>query len=502
MEQEVLFEGKQISKTFGPTIALKNVDFTLMRGEIRGLIGENGSGKSTIMSIASGMQSQTSGDMLYKGKPWSPKNMVDAQNQGISMILQEANTIPHVSVAQNIFAGREDMFSFLGIINMRRMYKAADKLLKDFGITRISGKQTIDTLSFEDRKLIEIIRCVSDETEILVVDETTTALSHDGRDILYKLIHDIAEKRNKAVVFISHDMDEILEQCNNLTVLRDGSIIGHLTKQEMETDSAPEKIRYMMVGREIGEKYYREDYDSSHHGEVALELRNISIGAIRNFNLTLHKGEIVGFGGLSGCGMHDIGRVAYGLEKLAGGVVVRNGKEISSCLEAIESGIGYISKNRDTEALMLEASIKDNIVLPSITALSKGLFIKPVDEKKLSSEQVEAFRIKCGSAEQWVNTLSGGNKQKVSFAKWMAKDSEVIIMDCPTRGVDIGVKQAMYSLIEEMKKAGKAILMISEELAELIGMVDRLIIMKNFEVQKEFERSADLQEIDIIEHMI
>ena len=478
MEKEILFEAKHMRKEFGPTIALNDVDFTLRRGEIRGLVGENGSGKSTIMSIASGMQPATKGEMFYKGQPWKPSTMVEAQDAGISMILQEANTIPGVTVAQNIFSGHEAEFSKFGLISMAKMKKEARKVLEHFGITHIKAGELIDKYTFEDRKLVELVRCVTDQTEILVVDETTTALSLEGREILYKLIHKMAEN-GKGIVFVSHDMDEILEQCTDLTVLRDGR-----------------------VGREIGDKYYREDYDTSHREEVALELEDVSFGRIQHFSLKLHKGEIVGMGGLSGCGMHDIGRIAYGLEKLSGGRVTRNGKEIKSPLQAINSGIGYISKNRDTEALILNGPIQDNIVLPSIPALIRKTFISPRSEKKLSDREIDNYRIKCHSGKQYVNTLSGGNKQKVSFGKWTAKGSEVIIMDCPTRGVDIGVKQAMYGLIEEMKKQGKAILMISEELSELIGMADRLMIMKDFKVTHQVERSPELKQTDLIEYMI
>lgn len=501
MPSEVVFRAKQLRKEFGPTIALKGVDIELKTGEIRGLVGENGSGKSTIMSIAAGMQGATAGEMEYLGKPWKPRTMVEAQHAGISMILQEANTIPGVTVAQNIFSGREKEFSKCGLINMAKMYRAADELLQKFGITHISGRDPIDIHTFEDRKLVELVRCVNDDTRILVVDETTTALSHTGREILYTLIHKMADE-GKSVVFVSHDMDEILEQCTCLTVLRDGEIIGTLSREEMDAPGAIQRIRYMMVGREIGEKYYREDYDSSCSDKVALELDNVSFGPIRNFSLQIHEGEIVGIGGLSGCGMHEIGRAAYGLEKLSGGQVLREGKPVTNCLKAIEMEIGYISKNRDSEALILDAPIQNNITLPSLRSLSHATFINPKDEKKMADSEIDAFRIKCGSGKQWVNTLSGGNKQKVSFGKWTARKSKVIIMDCPTRGVDIGVKQAMYAMIEEMKKEGKAILMISEELSELIGMADRLLIMKDFEVKKEFKRSPDLKQTDIIEYMI
>jgi ribose transport system ATP-binding protein len=501
MEHELIIEVKDMCKNFGPTKALRNVDVSFYKGQIRGLVGENGSGKSTITSIIAGMQKATSGEVYYHGAHWDPDSMVEAQKAGISMVLQEANTIPNCTVAENIFAGRFDEFSSHGIINMKKVNEEAQKILDSFGISHIKAVDNINRYGFEDRKLIEIVRCVSDETEVFVVDETTTALSMEGRQLLYQLIHKLKDN-GKSVIFISHDMDEILEQCTDLTVLRDGQIIGHLDRHEMDMPNAEQVIRYMMVGREIGDAYYREDYDTSHSEQVALELKNVSLGAIRNFSLTLHEGEIIGFGGLSGCGMHEIGRIAFGLEKPETGTVERKGEQIKGCFEAIRSGIGYVSKNRDTEALILEDSIQDNIVLPSESELSRATFISPKKEKQMADKQIENFRIKCGSGKQWVNTLSGGNKQKVSFAKWTAKDSDVIIMDCPTRGVDIGVKQFMYALIAEMKKQGKAIILISEEMAELIGMADKIIIMKDFQVTKEFMRSKDLSETDMIEYMI
>lgn len=501
MSGEILLTISNMVKNFGPTQALRGVDLEIRRGEIRGLVGENGSGKSTVMSIAAGMQGATGGGMRFLDMPWRPHSMIEAQRAGLSMILQEANTIPHVTVAENIFAGREGEFSACGLIRMKRMFSAADALLKRFHIPHIRARDPIDRYSFEDRKLIELARCVGDSTELLVIDETTTALSHEGRRILYALIHELAE-RGKAVVFISHDIDEVLRECSAVTVLRDGEIIGHLDRASLDAPDAVQRIRYMMVGREIGEAYYRDDYDGACGDEEALVFEHVSLGPIRDFCLTLHAGEIVGLGGLSGCGMHEVGRAAYGLEKLSGGRVTRRGKAISSPNAAIRSGVGYISKNRDTEALILEGAIADNIVLPSIPALERAGVVAPSRERALAGREIDAFSIKCGGGRQWVNTLSGGNKQKVSFAKWDAKGSEVLIMDCPTRGVDVGVKQAMYALIAEMKRQGKAVLMISEELSELIGMADRLLIMKDFAVAREFSRAADLKQTDIIQYMV
>lgn len=254
--------------------------------------------------------------MIYLGKEWKPESMIHAREEGISMILQEENTIGGVTVAENLLAGKETEFTSMGFVSKKKMTEAANKLLNDFGITHIKAEDNINKYSFEDRKLIEICRAVTDDTQLLVVDETTTALSHTGRELIYKLINKMT-KKGKAVIFISHDMDEILEVCNILTVLRDGEIIGTLEKEEMD----PKKIRYMMVGREIGEAYYREDYDPSHSNEVILEFKNASFSGIKNFNLKLHKGEIIGVGGLSGSGMRDIGRAAFGLEPLKNGSI-------------------------------------------------------------------------------------------------------------------------------------------------------------------------------------
>lgn len=494
----VLLEVKNINKNFGHTIALKNVAIEVKKGEIRGLVGENGSGKSTLTSIIAGMQTQDSGEMFFLGEKWIPSSMIDAQHRGISMILQEINTISGVSVAENLFAGQEEKFTKLGMISKKKMIAAGNKLLRNLGIEHINASDPIDIYGFEERKLIEIARIITNDTQILIVDETTTALSHSGRQFLYKIVRKFASE-NKAVIFISHDMDEILEICNVLTVLRDGNIIGNLTKEEME----PKKIRYMMVGREIGDAYYRDDYDTTHEEEVVLEFKNASFEKITDFNLKLHKGQIIGLGGLSGSGMHDIGRAAFGLTGIVSGEVDYKGKKIKGCNDAIKKGIAYISKNRDSEALILQGSIKDNITLPSISdIMGPALFVSPLEEKKIAKDMIDKFSIKCGSGNQYVATLSGGNKQKVSFAKWIGKGSDVFIMDCPTRGVDIGVKQSMYKLIAEMKKEGKTILMISEELSELIGMCDEIIIMKNDKITGRVKRSAELKETDLIEYMI
>lgn len=401
----------------------------------------------------------------------------------------------------SVYAGQEDRFSKFGFFNAKKQNAAADALLEKFGLHNIRGKDPIERYSFEERKLVELARAITDDTEILVVDETTTALSLDGREILYRLMRKLIEQ-DKAVIFISHDLDEIMEKCTVLTVLRDGEIRGTISREEMDQPNSVRRIRELMVGRDIGDRFYRGDYDASHSGQVALEIRHLYGWGIRDLNLTLHRGEIVGLGGLSGCGMHEIGRMAFGLLGSDMGEVLCGGKKITTPQEAVQAGMGYISKDRDHEAVILEAPIGSNISMASLPDLQKHSLIRPSRVKKLVDAQMEQLSIKARSRNQWVNTLSGGNKQKVSFAKWIAKGSDVVIMDCPTRGVDVGVKQAMYELINRMKQEGKAILMISEEMAELIGMADRLLVLKDYQVAKEFTRSPDLKETDIIEYMI
>ena len=356
----------------------------------------------------------------------------------------------------------------------------------------------------QQRKLIEIAKCLNKNPEIFIVDETTTALSETGRNLLYKKMNEL-KNEGKSVLFISHDLDELMEKCDTLTVLRDGNIVANLEKAKNEFDA--DAIKKYMIGRDLQGDYYRSDYDGSFEDKVVLKMVDASKGRIlKNVNLELHKGEILGIGGLSECGMHELGKALFGNISLDGGFVYC-GENLDLIVKnesfAMKEGIGYLSKNRDVEALALKTSIFDNIAIASINNIAKyNFFVRKSDEKKLVNKQARELQIKCNSTEDLVSKLSGGNKQKVSLAKWIANDSEILILDCPTRGVDIGVKQFIYQLLYKMKKEGKAILMISEELPELIGMSDRILIMKDGEIKKEFERSKDLTQEQIVEYMI
>ena len=318
--------------------------------------------------------------------------------------------------------------------------------------------------------------------------------------ILYDIMNRF-RKENKSVIFISHDLDEIMEVCDTLTVLRDGKIIRTFEKAEFEAGA----IRASMIGRELQGDYYRSDFQASSQPEVALDVRNLVYeDRLKGISFQVHKGEIVGIGGLAHCGMHSLGKVCFGaLKPEEGSVTVEDGTIIDSPAIAMKKRVGYVSKDRDVESLCLNASIEDNISIAGMSefAINNFLILKN-REKKYVNHQIEELSIKCAGRDQSVSQLSGGNKQKVVFGKWIGCGSEILILDCPTRGVDIGVKQAMYQLMVRLKNEGKSILMISEELPELIGMSDRILIMKNGEVSAEFERSETLSDAQIIEYMI
>ncbi len=492
---------KNISKRFGSTVALDRVSLDVYPGEIRGLIGENGSGKSTISSIAAGMQKADEGEMFFRDQPWCPDSMIQALKNGVGMIVQESGTIAGITVAENIFLAELDAFrNGIGIVDRKAMNREADKVMADLGVKDVKGSMPMASLDFQTRKLVEIAKVVMKNPDILVIDETSTALSHDGREIMYRLI-DRYRNLGKAVLFISHDLEEIMEVCDTLTVLRDGKLIRTFEKAEFEADA----IRTSMIGRELQGDYYRSDFEASGMEEISLEASDLTLGdALKHVDLTLHRGEIVGVGGLSSCGMHTLGKVLYGAAVPEHGkVVTADGQAVKDEATAMKNGIGYVSKDRDVESLCLSASIRDNIAIAGMDKYALGGFlITNRKEKAYVNRQIAELSIKCSGADQLVSQLSGGNKQKVVFGKWIGCGSEILILDCPTRGVDIGVKQAMYQLMVQLKKEGKTILMISEEMPELIGMSDRILIMRDGRITKEFARSKELSEAEIIQYMI
>ena len=497
---EVRLQVQNLCKTFGITKAVQNVSFNINKGEVHALIGENGSGKSTLTNMLTGIYSIDSGHFILDGKEVHPKNQVEANNEGISIIVQELGTLSGLTVAENIFLGHEDRFVKFGIKNTGAMNRQAQELLNKYGFNRIKASAMVDDYNFEDRKLVEIVKATYFNPKIVVIDETTTALSQEGREELYKHMNRIRAEGN-TIIFISHDLPEILRMSDTITVLRDGVYIDTVKSADIDEEG----LKKLMVGREVTGDYYRADYGEPISDEVVMTVKNVTVpGLIKNINFELHKGEILGFGGLSESGMHEIGKACFGASfDREGTVVLADGTHIDNIPTAIHHSIAYTSKDRDNESVVMNQGIGDNICLPSLDALKNGVgLLSDRKMKDFANEYAKEMSVKMVNTDQFVSDLSGGNKQKVVLARWIGKDSDILVLDSPTRGIDIKVKQDIYQLMDRMRKSGKSIIMISEELMELIGMCDRIIIMKDGEISGELMRSRDLDENSLIAKMV
>lgn len=497
--EEVVLKAENINKSFGITHAVKNVTLSFKKGEIHGLIGENGSGKSTLVSMLAGIYSIDSGRFILDGSELKVKNQVEANRSGVSIIVQELGTLSGLTVAENIFLGSEDRFVKCGVKNTKAMNREAQALLNKYGFDYIDAAAMIDNYDFEERKLIEIIKATYFDPKVVVVDETTTTLSQSGRDELYKQMKRIKDNGN-TVIFISHDLAEVIEHTDVISVLRDGVLIDTVNSAEVTEND----LKRLMVGRVLDDRYYRTDYGEAVSGEVVLSVENVSVpGKIKNISFELHKGEILGIGGLSECGMHEAGKSVFGASYYrTGEVILEDGTYINSITAAIKHSIAYVSKDRDNESLVINDSIRDNICLPSMDELRTKHILLNKKLNQFAKKYAELISVKMVSVNQFVSDLSGGNKQKVALARWIGKDSDIIVLDSPTRGIDVKVKADIYALMSDMKKQGKSIIVISEELLELIGMCDRILVMKDGTINGEFMRNPALTEEDFIAKMV
>ncbi len=499
MSDKVLLVAEHIDKRFGITHAVNDVSLTINAGEIRALIGENGSGKSTFSQMLCGIYTIGGGTFTLDGKELHCRNQVEANNEGVAIIVQEMGTLSGLTVAENIFLGHEEPFMHMGVKDTRAMNKAAQRLLNEYGFERVKASDMIDLYNFEDRKLVEIVKATYMKPKILVVDETTTALSQNGRYELYKIM-DAIRADGRSVIFISHDLGEVLTHTDTISVLRDGEYIATVQTKDMTEDD----LKRLMVGREIGTAYYRTDYGEPISGEVVVSVKNVDVpGEIHDVSFDLHRGEILGFGGLSECGMHEVGKAIFGASwDRTGSVTLADGTQINDIPTAIKHSIAYASKNRDVESIIINESIRNNIVLPSLDDLAdRGL----LNNKKLTAfadKYAAEMQTKMQNVNQFVSDLSGGNKQKVVLARWIGKGSDILVLDSPTRGIDVKVKQAIYGLMADLRKQGKSIIMISEEIPELLGMADRILVMKDGRINGEFLRDPNLSEEDLIAKMV
>ena len=477
-----------IDKAFAGVNALKQAKLLVESGEVHALMGENGAGKSTLMKILTGIYAKDSGVICFEGKEIEFKNPKEAQDAGIIIVHQELNMMNHLTVAQNLFIGKENMKG--KFISDKENNRQARQLFEKLNID-IDPKETMGNLTVGKQQMVEIAKAISKEAKVIVFDEPTAALTETEIAELFKIIRDL-RKKGLGIVYISHRMDEINQITDRVTIMRDGEYVGTLITK----DSTKEDIISMMVGRVI----YEEPKLKSNvpvNAPAVLSVRNLCAGKmVRNVSFELKKGEILGFSGLMGSGRTETARAIFGADKIESGQIFVNGKEVNirNPRDAVREGIGYLSEDRKRFGIIVEKSVADNSVMPSLDNYCTGAFIHDKKIKKDAAKYVEMLKTKTPSVNQLVVNLSGGNQQKVVIAKWLIKDSEILIFDEPTRGIDVGAKSEIYALMNNLVKEGKSIIMISSELPEILRMSDRVMVMCEGKIAGEFNIEEATQE--------
>ncbi|UBF24986.1 sugar ABC transporter ATP-binding protein [Kovacikia minuta CCNUW1] len=477
-----VLEMRGIKKSFHGVPALRNVDLTIYPGEVHALMGENGAGKSTLMKILAGAYTADEGEIRINGQTTRIANPADARRAGITLIYQELNVAPNLSVAENMFMGSELRRGQL--LNREAMTREAERVLTSLGAS-FDTHDIVATLSIAEQQQVEIARALKDRSLILVMDEPTAALSDRETEHLFGLIRRLRDD-GIAIIYISHRMDEVYALADRVSVLRDGEYVGSLDRDAI----SPERLVQMMVGRPLTDFY--EHKRQVNPGPVVLEVRNISGHKVQPTSLELHAGEIVGLAGLVGAGRTELSRLIFGADPKASGEVFLNGKKltINSPGDAIAAGIGYVPEDRKEQGLFLEMSSRNNIVLNILKEDAQAGVINWGSVGKIASNAVEDFNIRLANLEIRALDLSGGNQQKLLLARWLAIKPRVLLLDEPTRGVDIGAKSEIYRIISDLAAQGVAVLMVSSELPEVVGMSDRVLVMREGQLVGELGGNA------------
>lgn len=487
MQTNPIVEMKQIHKSFYSVNVLRGVDFDLFSGEIHALMGENGAGKSTLVKILTGIHKSNQGEIFYKGNQTEFSSPKDAEKNGMAVIHQELNIIPYLTVAENMFLGKELKATPFGILKTKEMNQRTKEYLNRLGID-MDPQKPAGELSVGQQQMIEIARAIAANTEVLIMDEPTAALTDREIETLFKVMDQLRQE-GVAIIYISHRMEEIFRMCNRITVLRDGQSIG--TKNTNETNF--EEIVKMMVGRELGERFPDRTADI---GDTYFSVENLSLeGVFNNISFDVKKGEILGVAGLMGAGRTEIMEAIFGARKKSSGTIVLDGKELSikKPHHAIKAGIGFITEDRKDEGLVLGLTVRENLSIPNLKTLSNQTIMSDKKEKQFSKDMIEKLRIKTSSSEQEVKSLSG-DQQKVVFGKWLGINPKLLILDEPTRGVDVGAKKEIYSIMNEETKKGKSIIMVSSELPEILGMSDRIMVIHEGKVTAILDKADANQE--------
>ena len=462
-----------VSKEFPGVKALNNVSFDLNEGEVHAIVGENGAGKSTLMKILSGIYKKDSGEITYKGKSVSIPNPFEAQRLGISIIHQELNLMPHLTVAENIFIGREDVFPGGVFLASKKQVQATTELLKELELN-LNPNDIVGELTIAKQQMVEIAKAVSYRGTVIIMDEPTSSLTPAETDALFKIIRTL-KAAGKGVVYISHRLEELEKITDRISVLRDGEYVK--TLKTTETD-IPEVIS-LMVGRKVAQD--QRPTNRKIGSEVVLRVEGLSdLNLLKDVSFELRKGEILGFAGLMGAGRTELARAIMGADPKSEGKVFLHGKEvkIKQPSDAVDAGIGYLSEDRKRFGLLLIQDVTFNVILSSIPRFSNKFgFLKVKSAAGIARDAIAQLRVRTPSERQVLKNLSGGNQQKVVIAKWLTRDCDVLIFDEPTRGIDVGAKDEIYNLLTKLAEEGKSIIMISSELPEVLRLSDRIAVM-------------------------
>ena len=489
MSNPVILEMKGIVKSFGPVKALKGVDFDLRAGEVHALMGENGAGKSTLMKVLTGIHKPNEGTIHYNGKQVEYSKPKEAMDDGIVIVHQELNMMNDLTVAQNIFIGREEISQGLFIDD-----NAANKKAKElFNLLKldINPQEKVGHLTVGKQQMVEIAKALSMDAKVIVFDEPTAALTESEINELFVIIDDLRQK-GVGITYISHRMDEIARITDRVTVMRDGEYVGTVNTK----DTTKDEIIAMMVGRTIFEVPTAES-EVSADAPVVLEVEHLNAGSsVKDVSFVLRKGEILGFSGLMGAGRTEVARLLFGADKKDSCTIKINGKEvdIKNPQDAIREGIGYLSEDRKRYGCIVDMTIANNTVMTNLDKYVHSFLINDSEIVTASDKFVKSLRTKTPSSKQLVRNLSGGNQQKVVIAKWLEQDSDILIFDEPTRGIDVGAKSEIYTLMNELVAQGKSIIMISSELTEILRMSDRIVVMCEGRKTGELDISQATQE--------
>ncbi len=492
---DVILKGEGIHKFFEGVHALNEISVELIEGDILGIVGENGAGKSTLLKVLVGEHQKDTGHIIYRNKEVNWDNPYQAMINGVGLVHQRPNLVPELTAAENIFLGKE--FTVKCFVNDALLNKKAEELLKKYPVNlNFDLNLKVSEMSAGQREITEILKVLSFEPDVLILDEPTASLTKDESEQLMKIIKTLNSDKNLSVIFISHRMEEVFELCTRIVVLRNGRKVGTVDKDDFDKD----KIIFMIINRNLSEFYPPKEGEK---GDCVLELKHFQSEEIRDINLKVNAGEIVGLYGLSGAGMTELVESIFGIREISGGEMYLNNQLIKKIKTAdlIRNNVYLVPEDRDTKGLFSDFSLRENIMVSHLSDMLPGFIINKLKERNIVEKGLTDFNIVYSNINQAIHSLSGGNQQKVVIAKWLLKNCDLLILDDPTVGVDVGTKREVYLILRELVGQGKAVLLVSSDILEIIGMADRIYTMRENAVSSELIGN-DINQKNILENVL